>query len=208
MDVRLSDLLTCPRCGPGHGLILLPGEVRDRRVREGMLGCANCRERYPVAGGVADLRVEGSRGAGVWGDADENLSGGIGDREEAVRLAALMGLADAVGVVLVAGPAAIHGAELAALVDGVEVVAIDGGAGPGVSRVLVSDRIPFRTGSMRGVALTGRRVALLEEGARLLGTGARLVVDPLPEAGRARLGDAGLEMIAEEEGVVVSRRPA
>jgi hypothetical protein len=41
-----------------------------------------------------------------------------------------------------------------------------------------------------------------------LGPGARLVVDPLPEAGRARLGDAGLEMIAEEEGVVVSRRPA
>lgn len=210
MDVRLSDLLTCPRCGPEHGLILLPHDVRDRRVAEGVLGCANCRGRYPIVGGVADLRAGrgAARSGGPDAAADVGRSGGVGGREAAIRLAALMGLAETSGVVLVAGPAAVHAAELAALVEGVEVVAIDGVAGPGVTRVLVSSRIPFRTGTMRGVALTGGRAVLLEEGARVLGAGGRLVVEPLPEGGRERLAHADLEVVAEKEGVAVARRPA
>ncbi|NIP81166.1 MAG: hypothetical protein GWM90_18890, partial [Gemmatimonadetes bacterium] len=141
MDVSLSDLVTCPRCGPTYGLVLLPHDVAERRVSEGVLGCANCRERYPIAGGVADLRP----GGGEAGQA--SVEPGVGDRESAIRLAALMGLSEVRGVVVVAGPAAIQARELAALLDGVEVVAIDGGDGgsAGVSPVRAQGVIPFRT---------------------------------------------------------------
>ena len=209
MDVGLSDLLTCPRCGPGYGLILLPTEAADRRVVSGVLGCANCRERYPVAEGVADLRVgEAPRLVGV----PQPTSGpGTGEEGEgAVRLAGLMGLAEARGTVLMAGPAVAHAAAVSALVEGVEVVAVVEGAepgpAPGVSRLRVSGVLPFRDGSLQGVTLTGPRVALVAEGARVLGRAGRLVLDPAPEAAAGHLEAAGLAVVAEEGGVVVAAR--
>ena len=63
MNVALTDHLVCPRCGPPFGLILLAHEVRDRRVRRGEFGCANCRDRFPVEDGFGDLRPP-PRGAG------------------------------------------------------------------------------------------------------------------------------------------------
>lgn len=53
----LTDRLTCPRCGPTFGLILLAERMVDRRVRDGTLGCPNCRDAFPVVDGFADLRA-------------------------------------------------------------------------------------------------------------------------------------------------------
>lgn len=268
MDVALSDLLTCPRCGPMYGLVLLPYEVSDRRVRSGVLGCANCRERYPVEGGVADLRVAvdevgahaGSEGGGravssgarrssgdrarsadsagpADGATESDAAGastdaaGAGVEAPEVRLAGLMGLAEAHGTVLLAGAVVAHAAALSALVEGVEVVAEVSGSesgspesrspesgrseparsgppGPwaGVSRLRLGGVLPFRSGSLRGVALTGASAGLLEEGARVLGGAGRLVLDPAPEDAAARLESAGLAVVAEEGGVVVAAR--
>lgn len=231
MHVELSDLLTCPRCGPTHGLVLLPQEVADRRVRSGVLGCSNCRERYPVEAGVADLRV--GAGTGLGPGASSEADGGAGDESEyvgeggdpVVRLAGLMGLGEARGTVLVAGPASAHAAALSHLVEGVEVVSVgavpagtsgagwtpdageepdDASAGGSVSRLLVTTALPFRSGSLRGVALTGRRASLLEEGARVLGREGRLMVDPAPADARERLDAVGLTVVAEEGDVVVA----
>src|SRR5690242_16884227 len=95
MHILLTDLLTCPRCGPEFGLIVLADEMVDRRVVEGSLGCANCRNRYPVHGGVADLRLAPNEEGGP---ALEE-----GGEERAYRLAALSGVADRAGAVLVSG---------------------------------------------------------------------------------------------------------
>ena len=236
MDVALSDLLTCPRCGPTYGLVLLPYDVSERRVRSGVLGCANCRERYPVEDGVADLRVgpDGDTAVGETGGTgspsvvstgpvgsstatrEAGVDAGAPEAPE-VRLAGLMGLADARGTVLLAGPAAAHAAALGALVEGVEVaVRVEGpgsvprssAEGPGVSPLRLGAVLPFRSGSLRGVALTGGSAVLLDEGARVLGGEGRLVVDPAPEDTRSRLEAAGLEVVAEEGGVMVgARRP-
>ncbi|MDX1674991.1 MAG: hypothetical protein R3314_09375 [Longimicrobiales bacterium] len=205
----MSDLLTCPRCGPRYGLILLPYEAADRRVVSGVLGCANCRERYPVAEGVADLRMgEPPSFVGTSETTFDAVAGA--EEQEAVRLAGLMGLAEARGTVLLAGPAAAHAAAVSALVEGVEVVAVLEGTEPGpaagVTRLRVTARLPFRDGSLRGVALTGPRVALVAEGARVLGREGRLVLDPAPEAARSHLGAAGLTVLAEERGVMVAAR--
>ncbi|MEJ2502015.1 MAG: hypothetical protein P8177_01680 [Gemmatimonadota bacterium] len=198
MHTSLSDLLVCPRCGPTYGLVLLPGEVRDQRVVAGVLGCANCRERYRIEGGEADLRVVGGTGSGA--------PRGVGEREAAVRLAALMGLAEARGTVLVAGPAAAHAEVLAGVVPDVEVVAVDGVPSPRVSSLRVAGVLPFRSGSLRGVARTGERAKLVEEGARVLGPAGRLVVEPAPAGARQRLESAGLRVLAEEGDTVVSGR--
>lgn len=230
MDVALSDLLTCPRCGPTHGLVLLPYDVSDRRVRSGVLGCANCRERYPVEDGVADLRVgsdvdtgspstvdaAGPEGSPAGTGGADPAAGGVGEAPE-VRLAGLMGLAEARGTVLLAGPAVAHAAAVGALVEGVEVVARVEESGsvprspaeaPRVSRLRLGAVLPFRTGSLRGVALTGGSARLLDEGARVLGSEGRLVVDPAPEDARSRLEGAGLEVVAEDGRVMVgARRP-
>jgi hypothetical protein len=76
-----------------------------------------------------------------------------------------------------------------------------------VSPVRVTRVLPFRTGSLRGVALTGgAAMALLEEGARVLGREGRLVVDPTPEGGASRVEAAGLRVVAEEGSVLVAGR--
>lgn len=222
MEIALSDLLTCPRCGPAHGLILLPAEVRDRRVVSGVLGCPNCRERYPVEREVADLRggagpvgrgaskmEAAEKGAADAGGEGGNEDGrGSGDAEAAVRLAALLGLSEAGGVVLIAGPAAVHGGRVAEAAPGTTVVTTpESGGVPGpVSRLRIGSALPLRTGSLRGVALTGPRAELIEEGARLLAPAGRLVLDPAPEDAGSRVATAGLRVLAKEGGVLVAGR--
>src|SRR3954451_16175772 len=114
MHILLTDLLACPRCGPEFGLVLLADRVEDRRVLEGRLGCPNCREQYPVVHGALDARLPAERVASA---ASVEAAVGAGDDPEAaVRLAALLGLADARGTVLVAGPGAALAGDIAALV--------------------------------------------------------------------------------------------
>lgn len=207
MDVSLSDLLVCPRCGPTYGLVLMPYESAERRVRSGVLGCANCRERYPIVEGVADLRVGATEG-GAGLESRPASSSARSEAEEPVRLAGLMGLAGAHGTVLVAGPAAEHAGSLAELVPDVEVVGVAARERMAdVSWLRVTTVLPFRTGSLRGVALTGSHAGLVEEGARVLGATGRLVLDPAPPDAGDRLAAAGLSVAAEEGSVVVAVRP-
>jgi uncharacterized protein YbaR (Trm112 family) len=210
MNLALSDLLTCPRCGPAHGLILLPDEVRGRRLVAGVLGCPNCRERYVIRDGVADLRVpgEGPPGAG-----EETPAGTVTDGEEpVVRLAALLGLESAAGVVAVAGPAARHSAGLARLLDDVEVVAIGTTEDPAeqpsgaVSRILVTGRLPFRDAALAGLALTGTATALLEEGARVARPAARMLLQPVAADVRARALAAGTTIVLDAGDTLVVAR--
>lgn len=87
MHILLTDILTCPRCGPEFGLILLADELRDRRVHEGTLGCANCRGRWPVRRGFGRFAledsevVEGAEGTEDFTTEDtEGTEGGTGNR--------------------------------------------------------------------------------------------------------------------------------
>jgi uncharacterized protein YbaR (Trm112 family) len=215
MHVSLSDQLICPRCGPEWGLVLVPDVVRERRVEEGSLGCPRCRTRYAIEGGVGRLAVEGGvEGGGEWRPDDG-----------AMRLAALLGLGDRRGVVLLAGPATVHGPRLAGLLESVEVVLAEPPApderragavrvagvaeaegGAAVSRLEVGRRIPLRGAGTAGVALTGGAVAMAEEGVRVLGPGARILLDPVDEAGRAAAKAGKLRVLAEEGGALVATR--
>ena len=202
MHILLTDILTCPRCGPEFGLILLADRLEERRVVQGSLGCSNCREMYPIEGGTVDLRIaEGAPAPAAVHDADA-----------AVRLAALLGLAGAGGTVLVAGPGAELAPAIAALVPGLQVVAFTAhlvaeGGSAGVSRVAGGPAFPMRGGMLRGVALTGRAETPLAEALRVLAPGARLVLEPAAEGASEELRGLGAEVLLEQEGVVVAQKP-
>ena len=196
MHVTLTDVLSCPKCGPGHGLILLPEEVRDRRVATGFLGCPDCRTRYPVVAGVTDLVV---------GAALEGVTPG-GDETGATRLAAVLGLEPGRGAVVLAGPAAAQAEALAGLVEGIEVVATtDRGLGS-ASAVRLGEALPFQSGRVRGVVLSGAAVGLLEEAARVLSRGGRLLLDPAPPDAERGLAASGMRILAEQDGALVAAR--
>src|SRR5690606_2475537 len=123
MHIQLTDVLTCPRCGPTTGLIVLADRLVDRRVLEGALGCPNCRTRYPIRGGVADLwPTEGTSQAesGAPGEA----ASGVDEGEAAFRLAALMGVTRGPGFSLIVGGSAWLAPAVAAMIEQLEVVAV------------------------------------------------------------------------------------
>jgi uncharacterized protein YbaR (Trm112 family) len=204
--ILLTDVLTCPRCGPEMGLVVMADRIEDRRVREGRLGCPNCRAHYPVRGGVADLRLSGAAAAPVEADAAEDAD------EAAVRIAALLGLAGAAGLVLLAGYPWRLAAAVSSLVPDVEVVALGaaaaGAAPAGVSPVLAAGPLPFRTGAFRGVAVRGGTdAARLAEALRVAAPGSRLVVENAPAGTASAFAAAGAELLLDQEDVVVARAP-
>jgi uncharacterized protein YbaR (Trm112 family) len=222
VHLLVTDRLACPRCGPGFGLILLSDRVRDRRVLEGAFGCANCRERYPVQEGFADLRPHpGGAAGGAVGGEDPGAPPLLpDDAEGALRLAAMLGVTEGPATLLLAGAPARHAERLAAMLDGVEVVALHPGLRdlpetPGVSRGMAGLPLPFFDATFRGVAADeGWAESGLEELRRVTAPGARMVLglpDP-EEAGGARRAavergsQAGREVLLETDRTLVLLR--
>lgn len=206
MHLLLTDRLACPRCGPEFGLVLLADELADRRVLMGSLGCSNCRERYPIEDGYCDLRPPPHEG--------NNLSGMMESTPgDAVTLGALLAVTKGPGEVALLGSLASQGPALAALIPEVEIVCVDGGLRevpeePGVSRLAAGHRLPFLSGVMRGVALVPSDDPLrLREAARILAHGSRLVALDSSAGTADELGRLNLELVLDEGGTVVARRP-
>lgn len=200
MHILLTDILTCPRCGPGFGLILLADRAEERRVIEGVLGCSNCREKYPVREGIADF-----------GAPPETVLA-VQDAAAAERLAAILGVTHGPGFMLLAGPAAAHAGALAAMIPDVEVVTLGAAAavddGAGINRVYAAGpQLPIASGKVAGVALSGAAAeALLDEGARTVSPVGRLVLDPAPADAAERLLRHGMRIVAQQDGIAVAVR--
>jgi uncharacterized protein YbaR (Trm112 family) len=205
MHLLLTDVLTCPRCGPGFGLIVLADSVDDRLVLEGRLGCANCREEYPIRGGMVDLRAGGA--GGIARTDGEPAAG----EERAFRTAALLGVGHGLGTVLVIGGSADFVARIQDLLPNSQVV----GAGEtaaestGAGWLVLGATLPFRDSALRGVAvLGGAGAGTVREAARALAPGARLVLDPAPPAAADVLAECGLTVLLDQDGVVVASTSA
>ena len=205
MHLLVTDRLSCARCGPEFGLIIAVHEMRERRVLEGTLSCSNCREGYPIAGGFADLRPV-PRGATV-----DHGPSAPADADSAGRLAALLGVERGPGLLVLLGSSACHAHPLSLIVEGIEVAAIHpplrvAREQEGVSRIAISDRLPFLTGSIRGLVLEGGMgVALLPEAARVLGRGSRLVVLGPPANVAPALEARGFHPLMQSDEALVSQ---
>ena len=208
MHLLLTDILTCPRCGPEFGLILLAHDMRDRRVLHGWMGCAHCRSKWLVQDGFGEFRAP--LGSDVVDAGATHVAEASG--EEAVRIAALLGVTEGPAFVLVAGPAARHAAAVAELVEDLEVIAADPALAVlaeahGVSRIASGERLPFYSAKLRAVWLDGAVAnTLLEEGARVLWPLGRLVLDPAPQDAEERLAAAGMRVLALEDTTLLAVR--
>lgn len=202
MHILTTDLLTCPRCGPEFGLVVLAERLEDRLVREGRLGCPNCRESYPIAGGETDLRAGAAAAAPSAFESDD---------EWPFRMAALLGLAEGKGTVLVAGPGSARTAEIAGFLP--DLMLVGGSRQPGIAsgdtRLLLGERLPFRDGSLAGVVLAGDTApAWVREAARVVAADRRLVLDGAGGDAVRALAETGLDVLLQEDAVVVASSAA
>lgn len=216
MELTLTDRLTCPRCGPTFGLILLANRLVDRRVHDGVLGCPNCRDSFPIADGFADLRAppRGELERGLAGPERVHVAenAGVTDGGGAARVIALLGIPSGPGTVaLVGAPAALAGA-LTDAVEDLQVVAVDPDAHgwperQGVSRLASRPGLPFFGRVLRGVVVDARLgPAILFEAARVTAPMSRVVVLYASQESTEVLRRAGLEILAEEGETVVAVR--
>lgn len=202
MHILLTDVLTCPQCEPLTGLILRSDVMKERRIIEGALGCPNCETHYPVRGGVALLGPPHAT------DKASTEDGGDGD-DASIRMAALLGATEPLGLVLVLGPAAAAAGPLARIVADTEIIA-DAASAPAspaspVSRMIVGDRLPFWSAKLRAIWLSGDFAdRLLEEAARVLHPMGRLVLEPAPADAAGRLDAAGLRVVAQQDRTVLA----
>jgi uncharacterized protein YbaR (Trm112 family) len=226
MHIVATDVLTCPRCGPEFGLILVADHVDARRVSTGALGCSNCREKYPIEDGVVrfDAGAADDVGSAEIGSAtNPRASDDEAATDAAVlRLGAMLGVTHGPGFVLLAGQAVEHAAALARLIEDIEVLAVHvgalparaagaaGAAGPGVSPLLLrapGATLPLAGGKVLGAALAGDAAdALFEESLRVLSPVARLVLLSPPADVDARLAAQRLRVLARDETALVAAR--
>lgn len=155
-------------------------ELVARHIVRGELGCPVCEARYAVRDGIADFAEGSSRR-----DADDDSSMRVELSSTrgalAVRAAALLGLAEPGGIVVLAGEWSAAAYEILELVEGVQLLAL--GYAPGLesggalSLAHIADVLPLAAGSVRGIALdaTHATPSLLAGAARALAPGGRLI---------------------------------
>jgi uncharacterized protein YbaR (Trm112 family) len=169
MYLVLTDLLTCPKCGPDQGLIVLADRVAERRVLAGRLGCPICESQYPIVEGAADLRV--TAGAEIRAPTSTT---------DWFKIAALLGLTSGPGYALIVGAESATARRIAQAVPGLEVVSIGvpdhSGDVAGVSQLLIDTPIPLRSGGVRAALIgTGVPENIARDAIRLVPVGARIV---------------------------------
>jgi uncharacterized protein YbaR (Trm112 family) len=170
MFIELTDHLRCPVEHDEAFLVLLPDLIDGRSVRSGTLGCPVCDRRFPIRDGVFDA-----------GDAPPPGAPHESSRLTPDAVAPLAGLNGPGGYLVLVGEPAAGWREIADLIPGVGLVAVnpptDVADQPGVS-VLRSGRLPLKTHSMRGVVLGppyGAQTGWVREATRVLLPGLRMV---------------------------------
>ena len=187
MLLDLTEILSCPACGPPNRLITMVEVAEGRRVARGTLGCPLCAQSYAIEQGrvrlgpfilesAAEARpdVVDSGAGDDAADAGDDAADSATARETAILLAALCDLACATGYVVL-GPGLRRAArELRNLAPALEIVSLaHGGVGP-ASTNLVS--LPFLDDRFAAVALLANGPFDLVEAARVVRVGGRVVV--------------------------------
>jgi uncharacterized protein YbaR (Trm112 family) len=227
MRLELSEIIACPSCGPPHVMVAVVAEANGPRVRSGFLGCPACQSRFPIEEGV--LRLADPQNSG---DAEtetepvrepvEAMDACPVDAErEAILVAAVLGLGEGHGCVLLGPGLAPIAPEVAAIAGRWEVLSLVTASrfaadGPGnLSRVVVneSEPLPVLRGRCAAAATTGDapgRFDGLSAGAfaaALSPLGRLAVVRPGPQS-EEEVRSAGLRIVSVDPRVVLAAREA
>jgi uncharacterized protein YbaR (Trm112 family) len=214
MLLDLSESLACPRCGPPQGVIVLVERIEDRRVFDGRLDCPGCEARYALRDGVVEFAPP----------PDPDRPRPPGDPEDAVTVAALLGIRHGRGLVVVDSALGHAAARISSLCGGCEVVRVEPLGLPSDDRPPVNREpmagqggvtplagapaglIPLLSGKAIGVAVEAGDRDVLAEAARVLIPGGRVaVLRPGSEAATV-LDSHPFELLAADPRAVVGRR--
>ena len=214
MLLDLSESLACPRCGPPQGIIVLVERMEGRRVLDGRLDCPDCEARYVLRDGVVEFDVA----------PDSDLRVPPADPEDAVTVAALLGIQHGRGLIVV-GSGLGHAAEqISSLCGGCEVVRLEP-YGLSSDSIQSAERgperepgevtpllgvpegsIPLLSGKALGVAVEGGAPDLLAEAARVLVPGGRVAVIRPGSGAATVLESLPFELLAADLRAMVARR--
>lgn len=205
MFIELAEVLDCPTCSDGFGLVAFVSDSESRRVTSGSLGCPMCEIELPIIGGAIDLGAEAAPETGTE-PADEM----------ALRISALLGLAEREGSAILLGPGlGEHAPRVAQMAGRVEILAVvhRGTEWPlddlvsGVNPIFgLTDQWPIRTAKLDGVALRGTTGDALMEAVRCLAIDRRLVLFEPDPTDLDRMSAAGFETLAGDERTWVGTR--
>jgi hypothetical protein len=170
-------------------LVARADELVDRHIVRGELGCPICEARYAVREGVADFAADTSRAADALRVASAARPAALPDvsagadiiQARALRAAALLGLTEPGGLVVLAGEWSECADELLEIVEGVQLLALDSApelrSGGALSLALIPDVLPLAAASARGIALDAAHAtpSLLAGAARALAPSGRLI---------------------------------
>lgn len=202
MFIELVDSLRCIVPHEDSWLVAGADRMDGRRIVDGTLGCPVCRARYEIRDGVAWFGAEPTVGAGR-----EVTSPWEAPEAEAMRLAALLGVTDQGGRVLLEGAWGALAERVLQLVP-VELLLVDPPAevraGEGISVVRTAGTtLPLAAASMRAAAADAPTGARLDAIAGVVRPGGR-VVAPAPVPVPAELA----ELARDERHWVAERRAA
>ena len=170
-------------------LVARADELVDRHIVRGELGCPVCGTRYPVRAGVVDFAADASAPRDY-----------VAPEGMAVRAAALLGLTEPGGMVVLAGEWSAATNEILAMAENVQLLALDYArelrSGGALSLALIGDVLPLAAASARGIALDSAHAtpALVAGAARALLPGGRLIAPST-----ARVPDSLQELARDEE---------
>jgi hypothetical protein len=210
----MEGRLGCANC---HGNYPIRRGIADLRRADGTAGTDGSGVPNGSAGSSESGESVGSgESARVGGEGSlDPAHPAPASEEDAYRTAALLGVTAPRSTVLILGGASDLAERVAALLPGIHVVGVGrafdsesyGGSGT-LSLLLAGDRLPFRNGVLHGVAVRGEAVqGLVEEAARALRSGARLVLDPAPSEASEVLRQKGFDTLLEQDSVMVAVAP-
>ena len=210
MHIELTEMLRCPEAHREEMLVLSTGEVRDRMVRSGLVGCPVCHKEYPIARGIVNFRRSKER------ILSESTSGPRPavytppsplPSADPANLQALLELSGPGGYVVLVGSAVRQAPRLSSLMEGIHFVGINPPLEmeeqQALSLLYANEKVPLRTSVARGVVV-GADLATspwLVEAHRVLLRGRRFVVEnEEPEL------PIGLVKLAAENGLWVGEK--
>jgi uncharacterized protein YbaR (Trm112 family) len=198
MFIDLVETLRCPTPHEDSWLVLAASRMAARHVIDGTLGCPVCKAEFSIRDGVVDFRRA---------PAAQIAASRPADPEQAMRLAAFLGLDDALGYALLMGEWGAHALELRGIVECPLVLCdppSDVEAAPGLSILRTDGLVPLAAGSARATALDGEgggdtgRIASAVRATRVKGRVVARATLTLPDGVRELARD-DREWVAERE---------
>lgn len=173
MFIELVDVLRCPHPHEESWLVLSASKMHDRHVVNGELGCHVCQSHFEIRDAIAVFDASAARS----GKATSLPA------DAAFRMAALLGLAEPGGIVLMVGEHAALAPTLAPLIPETQFLCINGvrpehaADEARISQLLASQPLPLSAGSCRAAVVDPVHAtpAFLAEAVRVLRGQGRLV---------------------------------